>query len=1224
MKNKYLLIAWFALLASNSFSQKVESSLWQTNGDVNAIAVDSNNIYIGGSFSDVMPRTPYGALLDTGNNTVNVFYPKPNDVVNDVISDGNGGWFIGGAFTKVGCYPRSKIAHIDSSGNVSNFGKGLQLTGNVNALYKHGNTLYFGGNFSNTIIQTGGGAIVDTIEGISFPNLPFINGAVLTSIPDGKGGWYIGGKFTQVGNNNRNYLAQINSDGSVSAWNPNANTWVWAIVYDSLSKKIFVGGDFLNIGGVNKNKVAAVDPITGQVSSWNPGIINNSVFSIAVKDTIVYIGGGFSLAGGATRNNLAALSSKTGLATSWNPNPNSVIYTINVKDSLLYVGGAFSTIANASRVGIAAISPINGLSKLWNPNSDGQIRAIAFKDTLVYLAGNFTKLGGKNLTRLGSVSITSGLATNWYPGQADDEIYSIAICDSLIYIGGAFKIIGGKPRNYFASINIYTGIKTIWNPNANKPFGRTISIWKNKIFVGGDFITVGVLTRNNLASIDIPTSKFTSWVPAPSDEVFALLSYKNRLYVGGSFSVIAGQPIGGIASFDLFSGALNGWNPAPNGPVNVIAFKDSLAYIGGSFTSIGGQSRSFIAAVDTTIGKATTWNPDPQGGGATNPSVNAIAVYDTLVYFGGRFTLVGGLTRYNLASVGFKSGKLTNWVPIAPIMKKLKPYGSNIYGVGLGGTVIVGVEQRNYAFAIDGKTGELVNWSPEPNGYVYCIAFNKSKAYIGGAFKIIKGSYVSKSNLASLNKTTGIVTSWNPIINGVINSVIVKDSLMYICGSFSQVNGQIRNNFASFNLNNYSLTNWTPQTNNPVLSMILKDSILFACGPFSIVNGIQRIGVVAVNAWSGIVTSWDAQIGDSLGFGVHTIDIDNSTVYIGGDFLLDGVRKCLAAVDIKTGGSKNWGPLMPSFNVNEILAIHIKDSTVYIGGNFTGIGGKPFKNFAALDAKGNLINKDFQVNSFVQYINSDNSRLYIAGQFNSVLGSPRTAIASLDLKTRTLNEWNPIPFTGDVTKNINSVVSDKGSMYLGGHFYSISGQDAYGFAGFQSRIPSTKGLPTAICKNDSSVIYAPISIGATYQWLKNGQALNGETNSTLVAKQVGKYSVIINDGSGCVNDTSISINISLDSTCVITNANKSNLNSLPSHIVYPNPFDEKTKILIHDANSKKVYSLIIYDILGKEWKVMQNQTNEIIIERNNLPSGVYFYRISSEKSIIGTGKLLIE
>ena len=101
--------------------------------------------------------------------------------------------------------------------------------GNVNAIVQDGNTVYIGGAFSEVGPNVANGAALDKTTGA--PDLAFANpdGTLNACIPDGSGGWYIGGSFTHVGGLPRAYLARINADGSVAAWNPNPGNAVYAL-----------------------------------------------------------------------------------------------------------------------------------------------------------------------------------------------------------------------------------------------------------------------------------------------------------------------------------------------------------------------------------------------------------------------------------------------------------------------------------------------------------------------------------------------------------------------------------------------------------------------------------------------------------------------------------------------------------------------------------------------------------------------------------------------------------------------------------------------------------------------------------------------------------------------------------------------------------------------------------------------------------------------------------
>ena len=74
--------------------------------------------------------------------------------------------------------------------------------------------------------------------------------------------------------------------------------------------------------------------------------------------------------------------------------------------------------------------------------------------------------------------------------------------------------------------------------------------------------------------------------------------------------------------------------------------------------------------------------------------------------------------------------------------------------------------------------------------------------------------------------------------------------------------------------------------------------------------------------------------------------------------------------------------------------------------------------------------------------------------------------------------------------------------------------------------------------------------------------------------------------------------------------------------VYPNPFTDNCRIIIDGQNEKLHFEL--FDLLGN--KVIDNMSingSEFTFNRGNLSIGMYQYRILSSKSIVSTGKLII-
>jgi len=73
----------------------------------------------------------------------------------------------------------------------------------------------------------------------------------------------------------------------------------------------------------------------------------------------------------------------------------------------------------------------------------------------------------------------------------------------------------------------------------------------------------------------------------------------------------------------------------------------------------------------------------------------------------------------------------------------------------------------------------------------------------------------------------------------------------------------------------------------------------------------------------------------------------------------------------------------------------------------------------------------------------------------------------------------------------------------------------------------------------------------------------------------------------------------------------------------PNPMTERTLISLPDDTG--VVNLTLYDVLGNPVRVMQNiNDQQIVLNRDRLPAGMYVYRIESQKGEVFSGKLLIQ
>ena len=74
--------------------------------------------------------------------------------------------------------------------------------------------------------------------------------------------------------------------------------------------------------------------------------------------------------------------------------------------------------------------------------------------------------------------------------------------------------------------------------------------------------------------------------------------------------------------------------------------------------------------------------------------------------------------------------------------------------------------------------------------------------------------------------------------------------------------------------------------------------------------------------------------------------------------------------------------------------------------------------------------------------------------------------------------------------------------------------------------------------------------------------------------------------------------------------------------IYPNPFLTSITIIINDASQIKDVKFRMYNILGEEL-ISANLTQQLtILKTSNLPSGIYFYKISDNTKAIQIGRLV--
>lgn len=76
-------------------------------------------------------------------------------------------------------------------------------------------------------------------------------------------------------------------------------------------------------------------------------------------------------------------------------------------------------------------------------------------------------------------------------------------------------------------------------------------------------------------------------------------------------------------------------------------------------------------------------------------------------------------------------------------------------------------------------------------------------------------------------------------------------------------------------------------------------------------------------------------------------------------------------------------------------------------------------------------------------------------------------------------------------------------------------------------------------------------------------------------------------------------------------------------IIFPNPLITSTTIEFQNKNNEK-HTLIIYNSTGQLVRKIEHiTTGSVIIERENLKNGLYFFQLMNDHQSVGEGKLIV-
>lgn len=383
---------------------------------------------------------------------------------------------------------------------------------------------------------------------------------------------------------------------------------------------------------------------------------------------------------------------------------------------------------------------------------------------------------------------------------------------------------------------------------------------------------------------------------------------------------------------------------------------------------------------------------------------------------------------------------------------------------------------------------------------------------------------------------------------------------------------------------------------------------------------------------SSLVQQWATRY-NGTGNGVEaasSIAVDiYGNVYVSGRSLGSGTNDDYATVMYNSAGTEKW---VARYNGPA--------------------GGSDASNFVAVDNSGNV------------YVTGRSAGIgtgandYATLKYRQIPNAPSDLEAAADFSNSIALSWSDNSdnedgfkiersLNGGINWSLHATLPSDAESYLdtGLTLYGIYHYRVFAFNMFGNSGYSNTAFDTAMSSDPLEYISLLISMVNT---LKNDGYLNqGQANSLIVKLnaaiekiQQGKYKTASNQINAFINHVNAFINggilTSQQGGPLISIAEDviellEQLDAMPErlkvspempkefalHNNYPNPFNPVTTISF-DIPEQIIASIIIYDVLGKEVKVLINGKLEpgrydAVFDASNFPSGIYFYRLSTEK-----------
>jgi beta-propeller uncharacterized protein DUF5122 len=443
---------------------------------VRVLAARSGRLYLAGLFYGVRNQPAKGiGAIDTANARPIRWAPKVDNVTAIAISPNR----VYLAASRDGL--RSTVVAVSPrDGTRLRAFLSVPVIGTVRNLALSGRRLLMAGGFSRVASSDRTHlAAVDTRTGRVLAWSPHANAAANVVAAAG-GDVAAGGTLTSVGGVARHGLAAIDGrSGRLLSWAPQTDGAVNTVSTDGF--RLYVGGDFTHISGAERSGLAAFDVATGRLLDWAPKVGPPEKFflvqTVMTRDGRVYVAGEFAHVDGKPRERLAAVDGISGDVLDWNPrlrgtglNGYATFTDLEALKGRVYAAGTFTLAGGRPHESLAEIEADSGKVTDWAPVQNGLygVQTVAATPQALYLGGDFGRFAGGSRRGLAAVDIESHELSAWAPslgkGWVNTGANDLVVIGSMLAVAGDFRSASGVPRAGVALFDRTTGALVQWAP----------------------------------------------------------------------------------------------------------------------------------------------------------------------------------------------------------------------------------------------------------------------------------------------------------------------------------------------------------------------------------------------------------------------------------------------------------------------------------------------------------------------------------------------------------------------------------------------------------------------------------------------------------------------------------------------------------------------------------------------------------------------------------------